>query len=236
MVEAAFDHRLRTGLAVFLQQVPLQAARVDADADRTAVIPRGRDHLAHALGRADVARVDPQAGGAGLCRLDGAAVVEVDVGDDRHRAFAHDLGERGAAGLVGNRDADDVCARLRRRLHLRDRRGDVGGGGVGHGLDADRGIAAHGDVAHHDLAGGAAVDVPPRTDVVQRHEDSRMERIGADHTETARPAQRGLLSRVTRRRAAALRPPRSSAQGRCRPPDRQARRYGSAPPATARRS
>ncbi len=47
----------------------------------------GLHHLAHALGVADVAGVDPQAGRARLGRLDGALVVEMDVGHDRHRAF-----------------------------------------------------------------------------------------------------------------------------------------------------
>jgi hypothetical protein len=39
----------------------------------------------------------------------------MDVRDDRHRAFAHDVPERAGRGLVGGRDADDVGARLGRR-------------------------------------------------------------------------------------------------------------------------
>jgi hypothetical protein len=52
------------------------------------------DHFAHALGVADVAGVDAQAGGTGHGGLDGAFVVEMDVGHDRHRAFGHDVFQR----------------------------------------------------------------------------------------------------------------------------------------------
>ena len=84
VVERALDHRLGAGLAVFLQQVLLQRAGIDADAHRAAVVLGRLDHLAHPLGAADIAGIDAQAGGAGLGRLDGALVVEMDVGDDRH--------------------------------------------------------------------------------------------------------------------------------------------------------
>ena len=40
VVERALDHRLRAGLAVFLEQVLLEAAGVHADADRAAVVAR----------------------------------------------------------------------------------------------------------------------------------------------------------------------------------------------------
>ena len=64
--------------------------------------------------RADVAGVDAQAGGPRLGRLDGAAIVEMDVGDDRHRAFAHDLAQRpGRRPRPGARPAR--CRRRRRR-------------------------------------------------------------------------------------------------------------------------
>ncbi len=72
------------------------------------------DHVADAIRAADIAGVDPQAGGARLGRLDGALVVEVDVGDDRHVDIAHDLLQRDRAFLVRHRDADDVGAGRRR--------------------------------------------------------------------------------------------------------------------------
>ena len=42
MVERAFDQRLGAGLAIFLEQVLLEAAGVDPDADRAAVGARPR--------------------------------------------------------------------------------------------------------------------------------------------------------------------------------------------------
>ena len=104
MVERAFDQRLGAGLAIFLEQVLLEAAGVDADADRAAIGLGGADHFGHALGRADIARVDAQARGAGIGRFERALVVEMDVGDDRHAAGADDLVEvRGRFGRRGTR-------------------------------------------------------------------------------------------------------------------------------------
>jgi hypothetical protein len=45
VVERALDHRLRAWLAILLEQVPLQAAGVDADAHRTAVVAGRLDRL-----------------------------------------------------------------------------------------------------------------------------------------------------------------------------------------------
>ena len=60
MVERAFHQRLGARLAIFFEQVLLEAAGIDADADRAAVgLGRG-DHFAHALFRADIAWVDPR--------------------------------------------------------------------------------------------------------------------------------------------------------------------------------
>jgi hypothetical protein len=121
VIEPGFDHRLGARLAVFVQQVLFQAAGVHADPHGAAMVARRADHLAHAVGLgADIAGVDPQAGRARLRRLDPALVVEMDVGHDRHRAFAHDLLERLGARLIGHRDAHDIGAGLGRRLHLRD--------------------------------------------------------------------------------------------------------------------
>ena len=61
----------------------------------------GLDDFAHALGVADIAWVDAEAGGPGLGGFDAAFVVEVDVGDDRHFRSAANLGHRGGGFLVG---------------------------------------------------------------------------------------------------------------------------------------
>jgi hypothetical protein len=50
MVERAFDQRLGAGLAIFLEQVLLEAAGIDADADRAAIGLGGVDHFVHPLG------------------------------------------------------------------------------------------------------------------------------------------------------------------------------------------
>src|SRR5690606_31059760 len=165
VVERALDHRVGTGLAVLLQQVALQGAGVDADAHRAAVVPGGLDHLAHPVGAADVARIDAQAGGAGLGCLDPAAVVEVNVGHQRDLRLAGDGAEGRSGVLVRTGDPDDVGPRLLQPTDLVDRRRGVGRGGVGHRLDRDRRVAADGDVSDHDLAALAALDVAPRTDV-----------------------------------------------------------------------
>ena len=49
VIERAFDQSLGAGLAIFLELVLLEAARVDANADRAAVGPRGGDDFAHPL-------------------------------------------------------------------------------------------------------------------------------------------------------------------------------------------
>ncbi len=110
MVERAFDHRLGAGLAVFLQQVALERAGIDADAHRAAVVLGRLDDFAHAVGRADIAGIDAQAGGAALGRLDRPLIVEMDVGDDRHRDLPHDLLAARRRFLVGAGDPDDVGA------------------------------------------------------------------------------------------------------------------------------
>ena len=91
MVERALDQRLRAGLAIFFEQILLEASGIDPDADRAAIGLGRVDDLADPVGRADVAGIDPQARRAGVRRLERALVVEVDVGDDRDCGRADDL-------------------------------------------------------------------------------------------------------------------------------------------------
>jgi hypothetical protein len=163
MIERAFDQRVRAGLAVFLEQVLLEAAAVDADADRTAIGLGGAHHLGDARAAADIARVDPQAGRAGIGGFQRALVVEMDVGDDRHVRAAHDLSQRRGRFDVGTGDADDVDPRLLAPPDLIERRADIGRRRIGHRLHGDRGVATHGNVADHDLAARTADDIAPRT-------------------------------------------------------------------------
>ena len=64
VIERAFDQRLGAGLAVFLEQVLLEAACVDPDADGAAIGLGRAHHFGNPLAAADIARIDAQAGGA----------------------------------------------------------------------------------------------------------------------------------------------------------------------------
>ncbi len=164
MVERALDQSLGAGLAIFLEQVLFEGARVYADADRAAIGLGRIDHFAHPIGRSDIARVDAQTSRTGIGRFERAFVVEMDVRDDRYAAGADDLLQRGGAFHIGAGHADDVDARILAAADLVDRRLRVGRERVGHRLHGDRRIAANGNVADHDLAALAARNVAPRTD------------------------------------------------------------------------
>ncbi len=125
-------------------------------------IPRllaGVDHRVDLIAVADVAGVQADLVDAGLDRLEGALVVEVDVRHDRHAGLGKDLLERLGVLPLGDRDADHVRPRLAVPLDLRDRRVDLVREAGGHGLDRDGGVAADADdagprVAEGDLPGG----------------------------------------------------------------------------------
>ena len=72
-----------------------------------------RDEL-DVLGLADVARVEAQRLHAGLHRRQRELVLEVDVGDDRHRRAGHDLRQPLGRRLLVARAAHDVGSRRRR--------------------------------------------------------------------------------------------------------------------------
>ena len=153
----ALDERLGRGLAVLLEQPLVEAAGVDADPDRGAVVLGGPgDLLDLVVELADVARVDPDGGAA---RLDGGEDVlrlEVDVGDHRDLGVLRDLGQRVGVVLARARDPDDVAAGRGQLGDLLERGVDVGGQRRGHRLHRDRGLAADPDLADLDLAGLAA--------------------------------------------------------------------------------
>ena len=141
------------GSPYFSSRSRLERAGIDADAHRAAVV-RGRlDDLAHPLGAADIAGIDAQAGGARLGRLDGALVVEMDVGDDRHlRRLRTIVVQRRGRFLVGAGDADDVDAGLLQRADLR--RWSPSASAVSVlviDLHRDRRVAADRHRADHDL-------------------------------------------------------------------------------------
>ena len=102
----------RRQLAVLQRRDRRQAAGVDADADRDAPLLGFLDDGLHLVDVADVARVEAQAVEAGADRRQGPAVVEVDVGDQRHRRLSHDLRQGRGGFLVRHRNAHDLAAEV----------------------------------------------------------------------------------------------------------------------------
>ena len=164
MVESALDHRLGARLAVLLQEILLQRPGVDSDPHGAAVVLRRLHDLADPLGAADIARIDAQAGRTGLCSFDRSLIVKVDVRHDRDLGGPHDPGHRCRRLFVGAGHADDIDSRLFAAANLRDRRLGVRRQRVGHGLDRDRGVAAHRHGPDHHPPRLAAHDVAVRSD------------------------------------------------------------------------
>ena len=136
------------------QQVLIETAPVDADAHRLLVAACDLDHLGElrvALAAAtDVAGIDPvlvQRLGARRMLLEQLVPVEVKVTDQRHahagplQALADDRHLRRGLGRV-DRDAHQLGAGARQRLHLFGGGLGVGGVGIGHRLHHDRCAAA----------------------------------------------------------------------------------------------
>ena len=160
MFQRGFNQRLGTGFGIFLQQMPLQRPGIDPDPHRASMITRRPDHFAHPVLLADIAGVDPQAGRTGLGSLDGAAVVEMDIGDNRHRAFGADLAKGAGAVLIRTGHAHNVGTGLGGRIDLRQRPPDIGGQRIGHGLHRNRRVAADRHRPHHDLTAASPLDCP----------------------------------------------------------------------------
>ena len=151
MAQGAVHQGLGGNAAVFLQQLPLQGAAVDADADGDAALPAGLGHLADIVRLADVAGVDPDLVHARLRRCEREPVVKMNVGHDRDGDAAAD-GADGPGGVhIRHRHPDDLAPGPLQAEDLRDGTLHVLGGGIAHGLDADRRAAAHGHGAHMNL-------------------------------------------------------------------------------------
>ena len=92
---------------------------------------------------ADIARVETDAGGSGLDRLERLGVVEVDVRDDRNRRLLDDRPQRDGILLAGNRNSDQVGPGLGAALDLRERLDDVRRLRLRHCLDGYGRPSAH---------------------------------------------------------------------------------------------
>ncbi len=128
------DQRLGCGASVLLLDVGVERSRVDPDADRETAVLRLARHDLDVIGLADVARVEAQPGDARLHRRQRELVLEVDVGDERHRRPGHDLRQPLGRLFLVARAAHDVGTGAGERVDLRERAVDVGGLGGGHRL------------------------------------------------------------------------------------------------------
>ena len=151
VAQGAVHQGLGGDAAVFLQQLPLQGAAVDADADGNAPVPAGVGHGPDLFRGADVAGVDTDLVHPLADALQGQAIVKVDV---RHQGDV-DAAADGADGPGGvhirHRHPDDLAPGPLQAEDLGDGTLHVLGGGIAHGLDADRRAAAHGHGAHMNL-------------------------------------------------------------------------------------
>ena len=128
----------RCGSAVLLVQLGVEGPGVHADADRHAARLGLLGHELDVGGLADVAGVEAQALHARLEGGEGEFVLEMDVGDDRHRRARDDPSQALGGWFLVARAAHDVGARARQLVDLGERPLDVGGLGDRHRLHADR--------------------------------------------------------------------------------------------------
>ena len=151
VLEGGTHERLDGVLALELVQVPWQRAGVHADPHRHARSARLVHHLPDLVVPADIARVDPDAVCAGVDRLEGERVVEVDVGDHRDRRLHDDPLERPDVLVARDRAAHQIPTRLGDGVDLLHGRVEVRGLGLRHRLDRDGRPAADLHPANVDL-------------------------------------------------------------------------------------
>ncbi len=159
VTERAFDHRFGARLAVTLQQFLLQRTGIDTDAHRTAMVLGRLNDVLHALRVADIAGIDPQARRARDGRLDGALVVEMNVGHDGNLGGLADRLHRSRGFFVRTGNAHDIGAGFLNPANLLDSGPRVRGERIRHSLDADRRIAADSNVADVNLARLAPMNI-----------------------------------------------------------------------------
>ncbi len=153
VAEGGFHQGFRADLAVFGQDVLLQTAPVDADADGDILLPTGVRHRLHPVRGTDIARVDAHLIRPGGDALQGQFIVEVDVHHQRNIAVLLDGADGLGRGFVWHCYPDDLAARFFQASDLLDGGFRVVGAGIAHGLDGDGRAAAHRDAAHFDLFG-----------------------------------------------------------------------------------
>ena len=153
VAQGAFHHCGRAREAVFLNELALQAAGIDADAHRDAPVLGLADDLAIAVVAADITRVDANLVDGMIEGGQRHLIIKMDVADERQVNALFDLAEHGGVLRLGHGDADDLAAGCFHALDFGDGGLDVVGIGRGHRLDPDRIVAADDLVADANLTG-----------------------------------------------------------------------------------
>ena len=153
----ALQECVRCRRRVFLQQVLLKRTLVHADANRDIRRFSGRQHLLNPFFAADIAGVNAHLRHTRIHRCKRIAIVEMDVGHNRHRRAFDERAERVRVLLFRDSDADDLRARLRATFHLCKCRVNIVRQRRRHCLDRNRTAAADGDITHHNFPGGTFV-------------------------------------------------------------------------------
>lgn len=123
-------------------------AEVDPDPDWGLPLLRLGHYFPDILGLSNVTGVEAEAVDAGVKGLEGQRVLEVNIGDERDGRMGHDVGQGSRRLAIGDRDADDFAARVRKLADLGQGGDGVTGVSGGHRLDDDRVVATDLDVAH----------------------------------------------------------------------------------------
>ena len=152
VLHGRLDEGLRRDAAVLLENLLVEGAGVDADADRDAGLLGRLDDSLDLLLAADVARVEAQGVDALMDGLERELVVKVDVRDERHRDLAQDVAEVLRGLHVGHGETHDVATRCLQGADLGDGRFGVRRLRIRHRLHGDGRPAADGDLADVDLA------------------------------------------------------------------------------------
>src|SRR5712691_1389933 len=158
VAEGRLHHAGRRRPAVLLEQVLLQRAAVDADADGNLALLGEVDDLLHEALAPDVAGIQSEPVHPLLEGDQGELVVEVDVGDERDADLALDLAELLGGLANGHRATHDLAAGRFQRPDLQERRLDVARVGLRHRLYGDGGVAAHLELAQLDRSRLAPCD------------------------------------------------------------------------------
>jgi hypothetical protein len=96
---------------------------------------------------ANVARVEAQPGHPGLNGCQCQSVLEVDVGNDRHRRAWDDFGQTLCGLHVVAGDTNDIGTRTRQGVDLGEGGVDIGRLGGGHRLNRYRAVATDRDIS-----------------------------------------------------------------------------------------